>query len=100
MARRDGITTQSMQSTLLQLQQLGAVERLTAPGRGRTADLQVTPSGHELLNRCRAVLSQVDRQLGESLGPGNAGRLTALTLQALEAFAPPLSGTSPPPSAN
>jgi DNA-binding MarR family transcriptional regulator len=47
LARRDGITVQSMQSTLLQLEKTGAVERLTAPGRGRTADLQVTAEGPE-----------------------------------------------------
>jgi DNA-binding MarR family transcriptional regulator len=89
LARRDGITTQSMQSTLLQLQDIGAVERLTAPGRGRTADLQVTPSGHELLNRCRAVLKEVDERLRDAVGADQADRMAAATLEALTAFSEP-----------
>jgi DNA-binding MarR family transcriptional regulator len=86
LARRDGITTQSMQSTLLQLQEMGAVERLTAPGRGRAADLQVTEAGHELLDRCRAVLNEVDARLREAIGADQADQLTKVTLEALTAF--------------
>lgn len=89
LARRDGITTQSMQSTLLQLQELGAVERLTAPGRGRTADLQVTESGHELLNRCRAVLNDVDERLRTIIGSAEADQLIKTTLATLTAFSEP-----------
>jgi DNA-binding MarR family transcriptional regulator len=86
LARRDGITTQSMQSTLLQLQEMGAVERLTAPGRGRAADLQVTEAGHELLDRCRAVLNEVDARLRDAIGADQADQLTKVTLEALTAF--------------
>jgi DNA-binding MarR family transcriptional regulator len=89
LARRDGITTQSMQSTLLQLQEMGAVERLTAPGRGRTADLQVTESGHELLNRCRAVLNVVDDRLRETIGSAEADQWTKTILATLTAFSEP-----------
>ncbi|WP_433005366.1 MarR family winged helix-turn-helix transcriptional regulator [Kribbella sp. CA-294648] len=89
LARRDGITTQSMQSTLLQLQEMGAVERLTAPGRGRTADLQVTESGHELLNRCRAVLAVVDERLRETIGSAEADQWTKTILATLTAFSEP-----------
>ncbi len=86
LARRDGITAQSMQSTLLQLQEMGAVERRTAPGRGRTADLQVTESGHELLNRCRAVLNEVDARLRDAVGADQTDRMAKATLEALTAF--------------
>ncbi|GAB2643180.1 MarR family winged helix-turn-helix transcriptional regulator [Kribbella swartbergensis] len=86
LARRDGITTQSMQSTLLQLQEMGAVERLTAPGRGRAADLQVTAAGHQLLDRCRAVLNEVDARLRDAIGADQADQLTKATLEALTAF--------------
>jgi DNA-binding MarR family transcriptional regulator len=89
LARRDGITTQSMQSTLLQLQEMGAVERLTAPGRGRTAELQVTESGHELLNRCRAVLAGVDERLREIIGSAEADQWTKTILATLTAFSEP-----------
>jgi DNA-binding MarR family transcriptional regulator len=86
LARRDGITAQSMQSTLLQLQEMGAVERRTAPGRGRTADLQVTESGHELLNRCRLVLNEVDQRLRDAVGADETDRMAKATLEALTAF--------------
>ncbi|GAA1569399.1 MarR family transcriptional regulator [Kribbella sancticallisti] len=86
LARRDRITTQSMQATLLQLQEIGAVERLSAPGRGRTADLQVTESGQALLERGRAVLRAVDRKLADALGNEEAGQLAGFTLQALTAL--------------
>jgi DNA-binding MarR family transcriptional regulator len=86
LARRDGITTQSMQSTLLQLQEMGAVERRTAPGRGRTADLQVTEEGQELLNRCRAVLNAIDERLRDAVGADQVDRMADATLKALTAF--------------
>lgn len=83
LARRDGITTQSMQSTLRQLEEIDAVERLTAPGRGRTADLKVTASGQELLNRCRAVLTDIDKDLRDAIGADQVGQLATTTLRAL-----------------
>ncbi|MDX6259601.1 MAG: hypothetical protein QOH84_1289 [Kribbellaceae bacterium] len=86
LARRDGITTQSMQSTLRQLQDLGAVELLTEPGRGRTADLQVTKSGQALLERGRAVLRAADQRLLDALGNENGELLAGFALQALTAL--------------
>jgi DNA-binding MarR family transcriptional regulator len=83
LARRDGITTQSMQSTLRQLQELGAVELLTEPGRGRTADLQVTQAGQALLEKGRAVLRTADRRLLDAIGNENAEQLAELVLQTL-----------------
>jgi DNA-binding MarR family transcriptional regulator len=86
LARRDGITAQSMQSTLLQLQEIGAVERLTAPGRGRTADLQVTESGLALLDRGRAVLRAADQRLLDAIGNENGELITRFAFQALIAL--------------
>jgi DNA-binding MarR family transcriptional regulator len=83
LARRDGITAQSMQSTLRQLQDLGAVELLTEPGRGRTADLQVTDAGQELLERGRAVLRAADQRLVDAVGGDDTDLLAGLVLQAL-----------------
>lgn len=83
LARRDGITAQSMQSTLRQLQDLGAVELLTEPGRGRTADLQVTGSGQALLEKGRAVLQAADRRLLDALGNESTAKLASLALEAL-----------------
>lgn len=85
LARRDGITAQSMQSTLRQLQDMGAVELLTEPGRGRTADLQVTESGQALLERGRAVLRAADQRLLDAIGNDNGEVLAGLVLRALMA---------------
>ena len=86
LARRDGITTQSMQSTLRQLQDLGAVELLTEPGRGRTADLQVTEAGQALLEKGRAVLRAADARLSDAIGNESTETLAGLTMQVLIAL--------------
>lgn len=86
LARRDGITAQSMQSTLRQLQDLGAVERLTEPGRGRTADLQVTASGQKLLEHGRAALRAADQRLIDAIGNDGGEVLAGFALQALTAL--------------
>jgi DNA-binding MarR family transcriptional regulator len=86
LARRDGITAQSMQATLRQLQELGAVQLLTEPGRGRTADLQVTEAGQALLERGRAVLRAADRRLFDAIGNENGELLAGFALQALVAL--------------
>jgi DNA-binding MarR family transcriptional regulator len=86
LARRDGITTQSMQSTLRHLRELGAVELLTEPGRGRIADLQVTEAGQELLERGRAVLRAADARLSAAIGNESTETLAAVALQALLAL--------------
>ncbi|GAA3541351.1 MarR family winged helix-turn-helix transcriptional regulator [Kribbella ginsengisoli] len=91
LARRDGITTQSMQATLRRLQDLGAVELLTEPGRGRTADLQVTEAGQVLLEKGRAVLRAADRRLLDAIGNEGAGQLAGLLLQALTGLKPGVS---------
>jgi DNA-binding MarR family transcriptional regulator len=60
LARRAGITVQSMQSTLTQLESLGAIERRTEPGRGRTAELHVTDQGKTFLAKGRDVVRAAD----------------------------------------
>lgn len=78
LARRAGITAQSMQATLHQLEQRDAIERRTPPGRGRRAQLQVTTSGRGLLAQARAVMDAVDRRLADLLGEGSHATLTDL----------------------
>lgn len=63
LGRRAGITAQSMQATLQKLEQVGAVERRTLPGRGRTAQLQVTSTGTDLLRRGQQLIRDVEQQL-------------------------------------
>ena len=63
LARRAGITPQSMQATLRQLEQVQAVERRTVPGRGRTAQLHVTAVGRDLLGQGRQVIDSAEERL-------------------------------------
>ncbi len=81
LARRAGITAQSMQATLHQLEESDAIERSTPPGRGRRAQLQVTSSGRELLDQAWAVMEAVDRRLADVLGEGSHETLIALLEQ-------------------
>lgn len=67
LARRAGITVQSMQSTVRQLEEQGAVQRMTEPGRGRTAGLRVTSAGRDLLQTGRGVLDQAENTCGADL---------------------------------
>lgn len=78
LARRAGVTPQSMQATLRQLEDRGAVERVTLAGRGRTAQLRLTPSGTQLLGRGRAAVKGVDDRLFADLGPDDRRDLTRL----------------------
>ena len=68
LARRAHVTQQSMQATLQQLEQLGAVERVGGAGRGRAAHLHVTDEGHRLLTIGREAFSAVDEALARGLG--------------------------------
>lgn len=68
LARRSGVTAQSMQATLAHLHQIGAVERSDDTSQGRRARLSVTRHGRELLTVGREVLAQAERGLLASLG--------------------------------
>jgi len=83
LARRAGITTQSMQATIIELEKLQAVERRTEPGRGRTAELHVTTVGRKLLDRGHAILSSTDQHLADTLGRSGHENLTKLMVRAL-----------------
>jgi DNA-binding MarR family transcriptional regulator len=82
LGRRAGITAQSMQATLRQLEALGAVERVTLAGRGRTAELHLTDSGGAMLARGRDAVRKVDDSLLGDLPPHERTELTGLLLRA------------------
>lgn len=87
LGRRAGITPQSMQATLGQLEELGAVERRTLPGRGRTARLHVTPIGLDLLGRGQRAIHDADQRLLADVPAEQEEVLTAVLLQAFTAAA-------------
>jgi DNA-binding MarR family transcriptional regulator len=85
LARRAGITPQSMQATLQQLEQLQAVERLTIAGRGRTARLHVTPTGLDLLRQGRQVIQDAEEDLLTGIPVEQRGPFTAVLASAFTA---------------
>jgi len=78
LGRRAGITAQSMQATLRQLEDLGAVERRTLPGRGRTADLVVTPIGTEFIATGFQVMQEAESRVLAPLDEDQRRALVAL----------------------
>ncbi len=85
LARRAGVTAQSMQATLTHLEEMGAVERRTPTGRGRTAQLHLTGRGTELLGRGRRTIAAADERLLGSVPADQRAQLAALLLQAFSA---------------
>lgn len=81
LARRAGITAQSMQATLRHLEDLGAVERRTAPGRGRSAELHVTDRGAALRASGQQVITAADETLLAGLPADERVVLGRLLLQ-------------------
>lgn len=81
LGRRAGVTAQSMQATLRQLEELGAVERRTPAGRGRTAELHVTDPGAALLSTGLGVIAAVEERLLADLPPDEREQLAATLLR-------------------
>ena len=67
LARRAHVTSQSMNATVRQLEDLGAVYRSTT-GPGHPARLEVTDTGRRLLAAARAAAGRIDTQLQADLG--------------------------------
>ncbi len=62
LARRAGVTAQSMHATVRGLEEMGAVRR-TLAGHGHPARLEVTDRGRELLDAVRTTAERLDREL-------------------------------------
>jgi DNA-binding MarR family transcriptional regulator len=84
-----------MQATLRQLEELGAVDRRTPTGRGRTAELHVTARGAELLRAGGGVVGAVEDRLLADLPADERDRLAATLLRV---FARQADGTTGPPA--
>ncbi|TVT44565.1 winged helix-turn-helix transcriptional regulator [Amycolatopsis rhizosphaerae] len=85
LARRAGITAQSMHATVRQLQELGAITKATT-GKGQRARLEVTPRGHELLAAVAAELDAIDGELFQNIGEDAKTQLKRALLEL--AFSP------------
>ncbi|GGP68724.1 MarR family winged helix-turn-helix transcriptional regulator [Saccharothrix coeruleofusca] len=69
LARRAGVTTQSMHATVRQLQELGAIDK-EPTGQGQRARLDVTAKGREVLAEVAATLRELDAELSRDLPEG------------------------------
>jgi DNA-binding MarR family transcriptional regulator len=77
LARRARVTVQSMHKTVAALVELGAV-RHPPGGRGRTAALEVTERGRELIAFGTSVVAALDAELAAALpAPADGDRLAA-----------------------
>jgi DNA-binding MarR family transcriptional regulator len=69
LARRAHVTPQSMMATLRGLEDRGAVERSSDPGRGRTATLHVTAEGHRLRELGHTIIANAETDLLAHIAP-------------------------------
>lgn len=79
LARRAGVTPQSMRATVRELEARGAARRRTQ-GQGRAASFEVTAVGQRLLARCRSEISNIDDELTNSIGTAAAERVRSSLL--------------------
>jgi DNA-binding MarR family transcriptional regulator len=84
LARRAGITTQSMHATVRALEERGAVRR-SLPGHGHAARLEITDHGRQLLAAVSRAAAGLDQQLLAHLTDEQRSGLRA----GLLALAPP-----------
>ncbi|MGL5927730.1 MAG: MarR family winged helix-turn-helix transcriptional regulator [Dermatophilaceae bacterium] len=84
LARRAGVTVQTMHATVARLVELKAVRSATGGGRGRSAALEVTPSGQELLARARELTDRLDEELFGAAAGDAAAHLGAVATALLD----------------
>jgi len=69
LARRAGITKQSMGELIIQLEARGIVERRPDPTDGRAKIVFFTPAGLQWLDAFGAALSRAEQEMRDALGP-------------------------------
>ncbi|MFB7719365.1 MarR family winged helix-turn-helix transcriptional regulator [Nocardia sp. NPDC056100] len=74
LARRSGVTTQSMRATAAHLEELGAVAAV-AGGKGQRARLELTPAGHELLRQAKQLTAAAEADAFARLDPDTRAAL-------------------------
>lgn len=84
LARRAHVTVQSMKATLQQLEQRGAVERRTPPGRGHRAELYLTAEGQRLRNAGQHAIADANTTLLAALPAESHLHFVALLNHALQ----------------
>lgn len=97
LARRAGITPQSMRATVQHLEQRGAVHR-ALPGHGHPARLEVTPLGHELLAWAGEQARAIDDDLLDGLDPDQRAVLRRSLAAVAMPAGPPVARDGRPPA--
>jgi DNA-binding MarR family transcriptional regulator len=90
-ARRSGVTAQTMKDIVRCLERSGLVERRAHPGHGRILALRLTSTGQATLERCRALVDTVEEQMLACFSPSERATLLDLLIRtgdALTAKAP------------
>lgn len=90
LARRAGVTTQSMHTTVRALEERGAVERVLA-GHGHAARLEITERGRELLAELARAGARLDEEV---LGQLTQEQRAALRTGLAPLMAPPRRSAS------
>jgi DNA-binding MarR family transcriptional regulator len=85
LARRAGVTAQSMQTTVAHLERVGLVDRGEATSQGRRADLQVTEQGAQVLLEAETAVRAVDDELLADLGSAERQELERLLMRVFSA---------------
>jgi len=85
LARRAGVTVQSMQATVGQLQVRGLVDPGPRAGQGRRAELRVTDAGRALLGAGEEAVRTVDDDLLADFDPGERAALEATLMRVFRA---------------
>jgi DNA-binding MarR family transcriptional regulator len=85
LARRVGVTSQTMRDTVAHLESIGAV-RTAGKGQGHASQLTVTAAGRRLLDRARAAVLTLDHELDAELGATNSTDTAAMLMQLVMAL--------------
>jgi DNA-binding MarR family transcriptional regulator len=88
LARRAGVTRQSMTQLVEHLERHGYVERVPDPADGRAQLVRATPRGSAVFTVVREFVAEVDARLEARLGPAKVQRLRTLLEELDEALAP------------
>ncbi|MGA4841805.1 MarR family winged helix-turn-helix transcriptional regulator [Streptomyces sp. G45] len=84
LARRAGVTSQSMRATVLMLEELGAVER-DLQGQGHRARLELTTYGRSLLATAWDIVADLEEEFLRGAPEGGAEALAAACRATLDA---------------
>ncbi len=85
-ARRYCVTPQSMNETICALERSDCVTKEENPENKRILLVSLTPTGHDMLERCDKIIDQIERELFAEIGQADVERFRS-TLQTVMAAA-------------